>query len=68
MASGVLLGIDLGTTVLKVAAFDGESGRMKAFAARRLSVAASADGKREQDTADIDLALRHTTAEVANPD
>lgn len=57
-ASGkVLIGIDLGTTVLKAAGFDAGSGRMLAQASKRLPVATSREGKREQSVADLDKAL-----------
>ncbi|HHN46785.1 MAG TPA: hypothetical protein ENN09_05015 [Planctomycetes bacterium] len=42
------IGIDVGTTVLKAAAFDAGSGRVLASALRRLRVSAGADGTREQ--------------------
>ena len=64
MASETLLGIDLGTTVLKVALFDAGSGRLVAAASRRLAVEVFADGKREQNTAGIDRALRQASAEL----
>jgi sugar (pentulose or hexulose) kinase len=56
----VLIGIDLGTTVLKAAAFDGRSGAALAQAAIRLPVRSVADGTREQDPAAVDAALTET--------
>ena len=60
----ILLGIDLGTTVLKAAAFDARSGKALATGSRRLAVRAAADGTREQDPAAIDKALRAVLGEV----
>jgi len=57
MASDVLVGIDLGTTILKAAAFDGATGRVLAQASQRLNVSATPDGRREQDPKAIDRAL-----------
>ena len=56
----ILIGIDLGTTVLKAAAFDRRSGAALAQAAIRLPVRSAADGTREQDPAEIDAALAET--------
>jgi len=64
MANDVLLGIDLGTTVLKVAAFDARTGAAPASASVRLPVRAAADGTREQDPAAVDRALRRAAASV----
>jgi len=47
--SGILAGIDLGTTALKVAAFDTVGGTVVACASERLDVRSAADGTREQD-------------------
>lgn len=58
MRDGVLLGIDLGTTELKAAAFDARSGRLLAAASHRLTVRTGPDGTREQDPLDVDRALR----------
>lgn len=54
----VLIGIDLGTTMLKAAAFDGRSGRRLGQAQRRLAVEADASGKREQTCGEIDAAMK----------
>lgn len=61
---GTLIGIDLGTTALKVAVFDARSGRLLAGAARRLLVHAEEDGRREQDPPAITRALRSALGEV----
>lgn len=53
----ILIGIDLGTTVLKAAAFDSRSGAALCQAAIRLKVRSAADGTREQDPAAVDTAL-----------
>jgi len=53
----VLVGVDLGTTVLKAAAFDARSGAMLAHASKRLPVAASHEGRREESLRDLDRAL-----------
>ena len=54
MPAEILIGIDLGTTVLKAGAIDRRSGHVVALAAQRLPVRAEADGTREQSLADID--------------
>ncbi|NQU09693.1 FGGY-family carbohydrate kinase, partial [bacterium] len=53
----ICLGIDLGTTVLKAAAFDAATGRELGRAQRRLPLIATPDGGREQDPHLIDRAL-----------
>ncbi|MHB9023014.1 MAG: xylulokinase [Armatimonadota bacterium] len=53
----MLIGIDLGTTVLKVAAFAADTGALFAHEAIRLPVDVGDDGKREQCIADIDAAV-----------
>jgi sugar (pentulose or hexulose) kinase len=58
MASSILLGIDLGTTVLKICAFDARTGDVLAQGSRRLEVRTFPDGGREQDTESIDRAFR----------
>ncbi|MFB3786988.1 MAG: FGGY-family carbohydrate kinase [bacterium] len=64
MAGSVLIGIDLGTTVLKVCAFDAKTGALLAQAARRLPVRAYPEGGREQRTGALDRAFRESVAEV----
>jgi len=54
----MLIGIDLGTTALKVAAYDGETGECLASAERRLPISSGQDGRREQSPASILKALR----------
>jgi sugar (pentulose or hexulose) kinase len=54
----VLLGIDLGTTVLKGAAFDAKTGQALDRASERLPVLATGNGRREQKMVDIDGALK----------
>lgn len=60
----ILIGIDLGTTVLKAAAFDGRSGKTLATSSRRLPIRSDTDGTREQDPAAIDKALRAVFGEL----
>ena len=57
MPGDVLLGIDLGTTVLKAAAFDAHDGRPLGHASVRLPVDSQADGTREQQIPMLDRAL-----------
>ncbi|NQT19753.1 MAG: hypothetical protein HQ592_08610, partial [Planctomycetes bacterium] len=57
MTGDVLLGIDLGTTVLKVAAFDAQTGKALGVTSVRLPLRTDADGTREQDPKAIDHAL-----------
>lgn len=57
MAENILIGIDLGTTVLKVGAFGADSGRCVGEVSRRLPVRFTSDGGRELDAASIDRAL-----------
>ena len=52
-----LIGIDVGTTVLKAAAFDVRSGVPIAFASRRLTVRTASGGVREQSVVSLDRAL-----------
>ncbi len=60
----ILLGIDIGTTVLKAAAFDRRSGRLRASSSQRLKVSVGADGKREQDPAAIERAIKKVLREI----
>jgi xylulokinase len=53
MKSAIHIGIDLGTTVLKAAAYDGASGRRLAICSRRLALQSGPDGRREQNPAAI---------------
>ncbi|HPO13148.1 MAG TPA: FGGY-family carbohydrate kinase [Candidatus Hydrogenedentes bacterium] len=54
MNSSIFLGIDLGTSVLKVCAFDARTGQMLGHASRRILVREVAGGGREQSVAEID--------------
>ncbi len=62
MPADVLIGIDLGTTVLKAYAFDERTGRQLACADRRLPVEADHTGRREQSSADVCSSVRHVFA------
>jgi len=64
MSRDLLLGIDLGTTVLKAGVFAEKGGRVLAQASRRLPVRHSAGGGRELDAAAIDRAFAQVTQEV----
>lgn len=57
MAAKVFLGIDLGTSVLKVCAFDGRTGALLASGSQRLRVHVIEDGGREQKPVAIDRAF-----------
>lgn len=63
-AADLLIGIDLGTTALKVAAFTADSGRLLATASRRLPTRVAADGTREQDLTDLRNGLAAAFGEV----
>ena len=53
----ILVGIDVGTTALKAAAFDARDGRTLARASEALHVISGADGRREQSPLSVDRAL-----------
>lgn len=57
MPREALVGIDVGTTVLKAAAFCAVSGRTLATSVQRLKVQAHGDGRREQDPRKLTAAL-----------
>ena len=57
MGEDILIGIDLGTTVLKVGAFGAKSGRCAGEVSRRLPVRMTSGGGRELDAAAIDSAV-----------
>lgn len=60
----VLIGIDVGSTVLKAAAFDVASGKALAEAGHRLKLRVGADGAREQSPAGMDKALSGVLASL----
>jgi sugar (pentulose or hexulose) kinase len=64
MPAELLVGVDLGTTVLKAAAFEAGTGRALACSVRRLAVRVGPKGEREQSVAGLDGALRAVFAEL----
>ena len=64
MKNGILIGLDVGTTVLKAAAFDVRTGRALAVSSRRLPVRVGSGGEREQSTALLDRAMRAAFADL----
>jgi sugar (pentulose or hexulose) kinase len=62
MSPGILIGVDVGSTVLKAAAFDAASGQVLAGTGRRLSLRVGRDGAREQSPAALDRALTDAMA------
>ena len=60
MGGELLLGIDVGTTLLKAAVLDAKSGAVVASASVALAVRSESDGTREQDPGALDRALRRT--------
>jgi xylulokinase len=64
MVPDILLGIDLGTTELKVCAFHGKTGRALASAARRLKVHTTSDGGREQRPRAVGRAFQDAVRQV----
>ncbi|MCK5802871.1 MAG: hypothetical protein KAI66_08565 [Lentisphaeria bacterium] len=64
MDRGVLIGVDLGTTNLKAAAFDMVDGATLGGASRRLPVRIEADGTREQDCNALGQALADVFADL----
>lgn len=65
MSKEAVIGIDLGTTVLKAAAFDKKSGKPLALVSRKLLTNTAPDGTREQDPAAIDRALEAVLRSIA---
>jgi sugar (pentulose or hexulose) kinase len=57
MRNDIFIGVDIGTTVLKAAAFDGRSGRGLGKAGVTLTVKTGADGAREQSPMALDHAM-----------
>ncbi len=66
MAGSVLIGIDLGTTVLKICAFDAQNGRLISQAGRRLPVQSFPDGGQEQQINSLHRAFQEAVTEVQN--
>ena len=64
MAKRILLGIDLGTTMLKVCAFDARTGVILAQAAHRLRVRVFPNGGREQNLALFDRTFRSVVGKL----
>ncbi len=64
MPKKILIGIDLGTTVLKVGALDAKNGSLLAHAVQRLPTASLPQGGREQKTADIDRAFQTAITKI----
>jgi xylulokinase len=66
MSREILLGIDLGTTVLKVAAYDARSGKAISQVSSRLPLRVGADGARGLAAPAIDRALRRAALALAS--
>jgi len=64
MARQAVIGIDLGTTALKMGAFDARTGRVLGQSGRRLPVHVTAGGGREQSLRAIDRAINGAMAEL----
>lgn len=64
MAGKVFIGIDLGTTVLKLCAFDARSGQILAQSLRRLPVRSFPDGGREISLRSLDRAFREIVQDL----
>ena len=64
MPKEIFVGIDLGTTVLKAAAFDAGGGRLLAGCVKPLKIRIGTDGSREQDPSQIDRALGGALGEM----
>ena len=62
---GTLIGIDVGTTALKVAAFRARSGKLLEGVSKRLRIEVGQDGRREQNPASVARALRSALREIA---
>jgi len=63
--SAVLIGIDLGTTMIKVAAFCADTGKFLGAAGGKLRVNAAPNGKREQDPTAVDRGFARALRELA---
>jgi len=57
MSDGVLIGIDVGTSALKAAAYSADDGALLGHFHRRLPIDADEDGRREQDVAELERSL-----------
>lgn len=64
MVGEILLGIDLGTTVLKICAFDAKSGKLRGQANKKLSVRSLPGGGREIQLGSLDRAFREVVSVV----
>jgi sugar (pentulose or hexulose) kinase len=64
MTKRLLIGIDLGTTVLKVCVFQGRTGRLEAYAERRLPILGLDAGASEQDPGAVLSAFHGAMREV----
>jgi len=64
MSKGLLIGIDLGTTVLKVCAFDARTGALRGQAAQRPKIHAYPDGGREQNATSVARAFRKVVQDL----
>src|SRR5690606_27509413 len=64
MARGVLVGIDVGTTRLKMCAFDAGSGRLLARAVENVAVDSWPDGRYEVKLPALDKSLRRIVEAV----
>lgn len=60
----MLLGIDIGTTVLKVAIFERKSGRLRASCYHPIPTRLTSDGGREQDPHNLQSLLRNAVKRV----
>ncbi|MFH1024646.1 MAG: FGGY family carbohydrate kinase [Planctomycetota bacterium] len=57
MMNDIFIGVDVGTTVLKAAAFDGATGRCLAGASEALTIRVAPGGKRDMDVRALDRAF-----------
>jgi xylulokinase len=64
MAKDILIGTDLGTTVLKACAFESGTNRNLAQVSQRLQVTSDSTGRRELSCPAVDRALRQAFAEL----
>jgi len=64
MAEELLLGIDIGTTILKMAVYDSRTGVQRGAGSARLTVHTARDGTSEQKPAAIERAMRRIISEM----